>query len=52
LFSELAFEVFLYLYFRVTRRFMLRNQDELNTMVRLHELRPPFKLYQGRPSFK
>jgi len=27
---ELAFEVFLCLYFRVTRRFMLRSQDELN----------------------
>jgi len=31
LFSELAFEVFLCLYFRVTRRFMLRMQRELNT---------------------
>jgi len=33
LFSELAFEVFLCLYFRVTRRFMLRMQRELNTEV-------------------
>jgi len=31
LFSELAFEDFLCLYFRVTRRFMLRMQRKLNT---------------------
>jgi len=30
-FMNLLFEVFLCLYFRVTGRFMLRSQDELNT---------------------
>ena len=35
LFSELAFEDFLCLYFRVTRRFMLRMQRELNKFTQI-----------------
>ena len=41
LFSELAFEVFLCLYFRVTRHFMLRMQRELSTSLNRFYHRQP-----------
>jgi len=50
LFSELEFEDFLCLHFRVTRRFMLRMQHELNTTLSKYEQNKHF--IQKAPCFR